>query len=378
MKNGPELAKIVEAGLNKDSSKVLNYTLFLIEKLEKDGDFDFANRLKSIVQRTKKIELKTMNSSLSILKPPVDQESRLPLAEIYTPSENDIFLCMNIWSKEMIEDFIGLINKSDELSDKIDVYRSILLYGPPGTGKSQSAKYISTKTKLPLVTIRIDGLVSSYLGSTSKNIRALFEFVKQTPCILFLDEFDAIAKMRDDSHELGELKRVVNTLLQNIDGIKGIVPIIAATNHDHLLDPAVWRRFDFKIKFDLPNKEERFLLFRHFLKNVTISEKTLKLLKEISDKMNGAEIENFCEYILTNSLLKKIDYFDEKRTFDLFVKYRTEGKNFVDDEGFKKEKILMIKKMRQQNSKFFNYELSSKILGCSKSTIFEKLKKEEG
>ena len=82
--------------------------------------------------------------------------------------------------------------------------------------KTQTAKYISAKTNLPLVTIRIDGLVSSYLGSTSKNIKSLFDFVERTPCLLFLDEFDAIAKMRDDSNELGELKRVVNPLLQNL------------------------------------------------------------------------------------------------------------------------------------------------------------------
>lgn len=376
MKNIPEMSKIIEAGLNKDSIKVLNYTFLLIEKLEKQGEVDIANRLKNVIQRAKKIEMKTMNSSLSIIKPPVDQESRLPLAEIETPKE-EVFLFVNMWLKEMIDDFISLINRSDELVDKnINVYRTMLLYGPPGTGKNQTARYIAVKTNLPLITVRIDGLVSSYLGNTSKNIRALFDFVKQTPCILFLDEFDAIAKMRDDEHELGELKRVVNTLLQNIDNIKGSVPILAATNHQHLLDPAVWRRFDYKLKFELPGEEQRYSLIQKFLVDIETEDEVLKLMTKMSEGMNGADIETFCEFLITHYLLKKIDKIDEKHVFDLFVKYKSEGRNYGNNDEFNNEKILMVKQMRDKNPGFFSYELSSKMLNCSKSTVHNWLNRE--
>ena len=94
-----------------------------------------------------------------------------------------------------------------------------------------------------MVTARLDGLVSSLLGSTAKNIRKVFDYASKRECILFLDEFDVIAKLRDDKNELGELKRVVNSLLQNIDGFNNDSILIAATNHHELLDPAIWRRF---------------------------------------------------------------------------------------------------------------------------------------
>ena len=98
----------------------------------------------------------------------------------------------------------------------------MLLYGPPGVGKSETAKYVAARLEVPLYTVRTDSLVSSYLGSTSKNLRSVFDFVSAEPCVLFLDELDAIAKQRDDSQELGELKRVVISLLQNIDKLNWV------------------------------------------------------------------------------------------------------------------------------------------------------------
>ena len=118
-----------------------------------------------------------------------------------------------------------------------------------------------------MVIARLDGIVSSLLGSTAKNIRKIFEYASSFPCILFLDEFDAIAKARDDSHELGELKRVINSLLQNIDSMPSSCVLIAATNHQNLLDPAVWRRFVQKIEVELPEEEEILTLMSVFSEN---------------------------------------------------------------------------------------------------------------
>src|SRR4029077_10470965 len=107
---------------------------------------------------------------------------------------------------------------------------SLLIYGPPGCGKTQLARHVAEELHLPLLTARVDTIVSSYLGNTSKNIRSLFEHAMARPCVLFLDEFDAIAKLRDDQHELGELKRVVISLLQNIDALDSSITLIPATD----------------------------------------------------------------------------------------------------------------------------------------------------
>ncbi|MBV3966614.1 ATP-binding protein, partial [Bacteroides fragilis] len=101
----------------------------------------------------------------------------------------------------------------------LNIRKSLLLYGAPGCGKTSIAHYISEKTGLPLVVSRLDAIVSSLLGSTAKNLSRIFSYVNSMPCILLLDEFDALAKARDDNHELGELKRVINSLLQNIDSM---------------------------------------------------------------------------------------------------------------------------------------------------------------
>ena len=130
----------------------------------------------------------------------------------------------------------------------------MLLYGPPGCGKSRLARYTARKLGLELYVARLDGLISSYLGSTSKNIRALFEFASRTPCVLFLDEFDAIAKLRGDTQELGELKRVVNSFIQNLDTLGTQSVVLAATNHEVLLDAAVWRRFSYRLELSYPGR----------------------------------------------------------------------------------------------------------------------------
>ena len=136
------------------------------------------------------------------------------------------------------------------------------MYGPPGTGKSRLARFIAQELGLDLYIARLDGLISSFLGSTSKNIRALFDFAAKTPCILFLDEFDAIAKLRGDTQELGELKRVVNSFIQNLDTLGTQSIVIAATNHEELLDSAIWRRFSYRLALNFPTADLREMMWK--------------------------------------------------------------------------------------------------------------------
>ena len=119
------------------------------------------------------------------------------------------------------------------------------------------ARYIADQLGLPCVEARLDGLMSSFLGTTARNIGALFDFANRYRCVLFLDEFDAVAKARDDAQEVGEIKRVVDTLLQSLDSRNGTGITLAATNHEHLLDSAVWRRFDSRIEIKAPDAEAR-------------------------------------------------------------------------------------------------------------------------
>ena len=128
--------------------------------------------------------------------------------------------------------------------------------GPPGVGKTLAARWLAYQLERPLLTLDLAAVMSSFLGRTGNNIRAVLEFARRSPTVLLLDEFDAIAKRRDDGAEVGELKRLVNVLLQAVDEWPATGVLIAATNHPELLDRAVWRRFDRVISFPIPSEEE--------------------------------------------------------------------------------------------------------------------------
>ena len=131
--------------------------------------------------------------------------------------------------------------------------RSLLFIGPPGVGKTLAAKLLASRLRFPLVRLDLSTVMSSFLGRTGTNLKSVLDYARETLCVLLLDEFDAIAKRRDDVVEIGELKRLVNVLLQEIEDWSSQSLLIAATNHSALLDPAVWRRFDLLIEFPMPS-----------------------------------------------------------------------------------------------------------------------------
>lgn len=272
-----------------DGEKVRNYALLLAEKLEEDGDVSTANRLRRMLQekghqlRPAKVELHA---------PPVDGESRFPLLQKETIPDTVNRYLFTEHQRRAIDEYLSVVKSRGELESKgIKVITNLLLYGPPGCGKTHLARFIAHELKLPLYLVRLDGLISSFLGSTAKNIRAILEFASRTPCVLLLDEFDAIAKLRDDQQELGELKRIVNSFLQSLDALSSDVILIAATNHEQLLDPAVWRRFHYQLHLGVPDGQQRERFWEMFSTDVSWSPKELKVLADLSEGFSVAAIE---------------------------------------------------------------------------------------
>jgi SpoVK/Ycf46/Vps4 family AAA+-type ATPase len=168
---------------------------------------------------------------------------------------------------------------------------SLLVYGAPGTGKTTLALWLAKQLHRPVVLARLDGLISSFLGTTARNLSALFAFANRYDCILILDEFDALAKVRDDPNEVGEIKRVVNALLQNMDAraTRGIT--IALTNHEALLDPAIWRRFEVQLAIPLPGFEQRVEIAQRSLDTTGEQPRVeARMLAWVAEGLSGAEL----------------------------------------------------------------------------------------
>lgn len=170
----------------------------------------------------------------------------------------------------------------------------ILLAGPPGNGKTSLAEAIAYELALPLFTVRYDAVVTSYLGETAQRLKRLFDFVRTEPCVLFFDEFDAIGKERGDIHETGEIKRVVATLLLQLDDLPSYCVLVSATNHPELLDRAAWRRFELRLKLGRPSSKQMIAYFSDQLKD--LSEQpgyTAKRLYEMVKPTSYSEAEAF-------------------------------------------------------------------------------------
>lgn len=330
-----EILKIIEGGIDKDRNKVISYSKLLSENLQKDGDEKFANKIQDILNK------KTITPAYldSFLSTPVDQETRLSMVDVLMPNEK-VDLVLSSYIENEIDEFILSIKKRNELMKLgVEFNSSLLLYGPPGTGKTSLAHMISYKTNLPLVIVRLDSLVSSLLGNTAKNIRKIFEFANNRPCILFLDEFDAIAKARDDNKELGELKRVINSLLQNIDEFNKNNILIAATNHHEMLDPAIWRRFPTTIEVMLPGEDEIIHLLRQYLKDVNLdfkgNDKKLKSLAQAMEGMSPADIKSVSTNVIRKSIIndEKLVQYDNF-VFEIYVYLNHNIKNIEDAVKF--------------------------------------------
>lgn len=296
-----EITKIAEWGLKGDATRVSAYVKQLADKLAVEGDEKSASHLNDLLQNT--MSGVALSAVATQGRLPVDVESRLALADEEIVSLKDVPVIIDQGTQATIDEFVKFVQKADELeAHGVGVSPSLITYGPPGSGKTHLARHIAARLELPLVTARADTLISSFLGSTSKNLRQLFDHIAHRHCILFLDELDAFAKLRDDKQELGELKRVVVSLLQNIDALDRSTVLLAATNHEHLLDPAIWRRFTYRIPLALPAEAERRRLFDLYLGKFADGVDR-DVLAGISEGMSGADIRALCETVIRDAVL---------------------------------------------------------------------------
>lgn len=204
-----------------------------------------------------------------LLKPANEANSRGRdfLSEM-TPQRQLEDLVLDNQTRKTVDKFIEEQHRTSILrAHGLDPRHRVMLVGPPGNGKTTLAEAIAEALILPFYVVRYEAIIGSYLGETAGRLKRVFDYIRSTPCVVFFDEFDAIGKERGDNRETGEIKRVVSSLLMNVDELPSYTVIIAASNHAELLDRAVWRRFQIRISLPKPTKNDLVKYFRRHYKN---------------------------------------------------------------------------------------------------------------
>jgi SpoVK/Ycf46/Vps4 family AAA+-type ATPase len=221
--------------------------------------------------------------------------------------------------------------------------------------------------------VKLDGLVSSFLGTTARNIGNLFTFANRHQCILLLDEFDAIAKVRDDPQEVGEIKRVVNALLQNLDVRRDVGFTVGITNHPKLLDSAVWRRFEVQLEIPRPDFEMRQAIAAHFMPPILAPETHLRLIAWFTEGATGAEIESL---VRTYKKATTVRQEDRRGLLDTLRQFATLNAARVQSERralLFEDSSQLFRAMRGDPILNFSMADIGEIAGKDKSTVSRQL-----
>jgi SpoVK/Ycf46/Vps4 family AAA+-type ATPase len=249
---GRDLKELFRAYRERDELSFRRAAQQIIEEEEAKHHVALARDLKQILAGGSAVSVTP--GSVQLPAPPTDREGDWPLAEVRHARR---YLQDLVLDGRVGEQLSSISNEFRhwQAIDRAGLPRRqrLLFYGPPGCGKTSAAEGLAAELGLPLMVVRLDSVVSSYLGETATNLQRLFDYAQSGSWVLFLDEFDALGKARDDPTEHGEIKRVINAFLQLLDRFQGSSILIAATNHERLLDSALWRRFDEVIQFSLPS-----------------------------------------------------------------------------------------------------------------------------
>lgn len=316
------IKEIVKYGLENDQEKLLAVLNQLIEHSRKSKRINFALQLQSILKeglRHQEIKgLSKVGSRKFFLK----QEEKI-IDELVIDKLTSDYIIQNLICKNDVKDelefFIKEHNSINVLQEfMLPVSNKVLFYGPSGCGKTLASYVLAGELEKMMYVINLGAVVSSKLGETSKNISTIFKKAATEDSIIFLDEFDSLGKIRDYNQDHGEMKRVVNTILQLFDYLPQETIVIAATNQVNMIDEALLRRFDLKLKLELPNKTQIRELIKLTLKDTPFKIDDKKRLTRIVGLLEGQSYY-FAQKTLINAIKRTLFNLENKKDVNLNV-----------------------------------------------------------
>lgn len=279
------VVNLVKTGIRGDLPLFVKTVEAIAEEARGRHHYHFADKLVEVLNDSKRDSDQPRTSISDLQNAFYEIYTQKTLGDLILP-ENVLKAC-----KELIEEH----HRRDLLrSYNLEPRHRILLSGPPGNGKTTLAEALANELMVPLFIVKYEGIISRYLGDTSIQLDKLFDHVKSHRCVLFFDEFDAISKERGDENDNGEIKRVVNSLLKQIDNLPSHVIFIGATNHERMLDKAMWRRFQLQLSLPQPTRGMAIKWFENFTGKVGHSLGYAP--STLADKLKGlsfAEMEEF-------------------------------------------------------------------------------------
>ena len=299
MASAEHLKALLKSHLDGDDDRFFSVAMQVAAHEAKRGHGKLAEELRAMIDNAK--SRRGAGSTVPIGRP------RGELANLLEDSYPKARLAEMILGRELAEQIQRVIREHRHagriLEHGLAPRRKLLLVGPPGTGKTLTASVLAGELGLPLLQVRLDGLITKFMGETVAKLRQVFDATGRTRGVYFFDEFDAIGSQRGLANDVGEIRRVLNSLLQMIEQDRSHSLVIAATNHPDLLDPALFRRFDDVLHYDLPDRAQIVKLLKARLSGSAVSRVRWSNLAETAAGLNYAEVVRAANEVLKDALI---------------------------------------------------------------------------
>ncbi len=276
---------LVETGMKGDLPRFKKTAEAIAAEAKARHHYHLADRLRNILTSTATVEARKFTHNADLQNAFYEIHAQKTLSDLTLP-DHVISVFQEVVEEHARRDLLRSYN--------LEPRHKLLLSGPPGNGKTTLAEALANHLSVPFFTVKYEGIINRFLGETAQQIDKLFEHIKTQRCVLFFDEFDAIGKEREDANDNGEMKRVVNSLLKQIDMLPSHVVVVGATNHESMLDRAIWRRFQVQVNIPSPTQRMATKWFEEFEKRIghSLGLAPSTLARKLSG-LSFAELEEF-------------------------------------------------------------------------------------